>query len=236
MRTLRLCTTTLRFDTADHVARLSRSHDGARAAAALAAAYRGERIVSIGLGGLEAVRERPALALVREAELLVSRWEAEARIEIRSLRRPVRRLVLGWIREHDDRRVVAAGRRKLVLARGKRSDAMDEAEIAVLSSNRRRMLRLAERDGGHCVWCRTPLSHESPRATIDHVRCRSDGGADALANLVLACADCNNSRADSPAAVWLRACLALNRPVDASAVWAAIGRSDRHHGGLSRAA
>ena len=237
MRALRLCTTTtLRFDTAAHVPRLSRSHDGARAAAALVATYRGEKVVSIGLGGLEAVRERPALALVREAELLVAPWEGEARVELRSLRRPVRRLVLGWVDEDGDRRVVVAGRRKLVLAPCGRNDGLDEAEVAALSPNRRRMVRLAERDGGHCVWCRTPLSHESPRATIDHVRCRSDGGADALANLVLACADCNNRRADAPAAIWLRTCLALNRPVDASAVWAAIGRSDRHHSELTRAA
>jgi hypothetical protein len=222
----------LRFDAAAHVARLSRPHDGTRAAAALAAAYAGEKVVSIGLGGLEAVREKPALALVREAELLVEPLGAEGLVELRSLRRPTRRLVLDWVAERDECALVSAGRRKLVLGPGRH-----QTEVAVLSANRRRMLRLIERDGGHCVWCTTPLSHKSPRATIDHVRCRSDGGSDALANLVLACAACNSSRADAPAGAWLQRRLDLMQPVDASAVVAAVGRSARHHGAhLVRAA
>ena len=217
----------LRFDAAAHVARLSRPHDGIRAAAALAAAYGGEKVVSIGLGGLETVREKPALALVREAELLVEPLGGEALVELRSLRRPMRRLVLTWLAERDECALVSAGRRKLVLGPGRH-----RADVAMLSANRRRMLRLIERDGGHCVWCRTQLSHDSPHATLDHVRCRSEGGSDALANLVLACAECNSSRGDAPAWTWLQRRLDLMRPVDASAVLAAIGRSDRHHGAV----
>jgi hypothetical protein len=223
----------LRFDVAAHVTRLSRSHEGARAADALVAVYRGEKVVSIGLGGLESVRDEPARALVREAGLLVRPWSDEARIELRSLRRPVRRLALGWLGDVDELALVAAGRRKLVLVpAGTGRDPV----LAQLNPNRRRMARLAARDGEHCVWCSTPLTHESPRATIDHVRCRSEGGADAIDNLVLACASCNNGRANVEAETWLQVCLADGRAVDEVAVRAAIRRSQLHHDEVRRAA
>jgi len=52
--------------------------------------------------------------------------------------------------------------------------------------------RLAERDGLICHWCHRPLTLTT--ATIEHLRNRSDGGSNALQNLRLACAPCNNER------------------------------------------
>ena len=43
-----------------------------------------------------------------------------------------------------------------------------------------------------CHWCRCSI-HFS-QATVDHVRPRSEGGTDDLANVVIACDDCNQLR------------------------------------------
>ncbi|HET8527530.1 MAG TPA: HNH endonuclease signature motif containing protein [Gaiellaceae bacterium] len=226
--------TTLCFEPALRVRRLARAEEGDDAALALAASYRGERVISIGFGELESVRQGPATHLVREACWLLKPWGREARIELRSLRRPVRRTLLEWLASADDVTVVATGRRKLVLL-----PAPDDRERleSSLSTTRRKMLRLGERDGEHCVWCSTPLSYRSLHATLDHVRCRSHGGADGLDNLVLSCAACNHGRANAPASTWLEQCLADGRDVDTEAVLRAIARSHAHRGrALHRAA
>jgi len=88
------------------------------------------------------------------------------------------------------------------------------------------MLLLVARDGEHCVWCRQQLTHVSPEATVDHVRCRSRGGSNTLDNLVLACARCNHRRSDQPADAWLWRCVALGLSVDRVAVTAAIRRAE----------
>lgn len=62
---------------------------------------------------------------------------------------------------------------------------------------RRRRRSLIVRDGAECYWCRVPFSLEVP-PTFDHIIARRKGGSDALANLVLACAPCNNSRSNPP--------------------------------------
>lgn len=225
--------TTLRFEPALRVRRLARAEEGDDAALALSASYGGERVISIGFGDLESVRQGPATHLVREACWLLKPWGREARIELRSLRRPVRRTLLESLAAVEGVIVVATARRKLVLL-----PAPDDRERleSSLSATRRKMLRLGERDGEHCVWCGTPLSYRSLHATLDHVRCRSHGGADGLDNLVLACAACNHGRANAPASAWLEQCLAEERDVDTEAVLRAIARSHTHHGRVVRRA
>ena len=218
---------TLRFEPAQRVRRLARAEEGDDAALALSASYCGERVISIGFGDLESVRQGPATRVVREACWLLRPWGREARIELRSLRRPVRRTLLDWLGDADDLTLLATARRKLVLL-----PAPSERERleSTLTTTRRKMLRLGERDGEHCVWCRTPISYRSVHATLDHIRCRSHGGADALDNLVLSCASCNHRRANAPASSWLDACLDAGQAVDVDAVLRAIARSHTHHG------
>jgi hypothetical protein len=218
---------TLRFEPAQRVRRLARAEEGDNAALALSAAYRGERVISIGFADLESVRQGPATRIVREACWLLRPWGREARIELRALRRPVRRTLLEWLGEAEDLTLVASARRKLVLL-----PAPNERERLepALTTTRRKMLRLGERDGEHCVWCRTAISYRSVHATLDHIRCRSHGGADALDNLVLSCASCNHRRANAPASSWLEACLDEGLSVDVDAVLRAIARSHSHHG------
>jgi len=224
---------TLRFEPALRVRRLARAEEGDDAALALSASYRGERVISIGFGELEAVRQGPATHLVREACWLLKPWGREGRIELRSLRRPVRRTLLEWLGSVEDVTVVAAARRKLVLL-----PAPDDHERleSTLSTTRRKMLRLGERDGEHCVWCSTHLTYRSLHATLDHVRCRSHGGADGLDNLVLACAPCNHARANAPASSWLEQCVEAGRDVDTDAVLRAIARSHAQRGRTLRRA
>jgi 5-methylcytosine-specific restriction endonuclease McrA len=217
----------LRFEPAQRVRRLARAEEGDDAALALSASYRGERVISIGFGDLESVRQGPATRIVREACWLLRPWGREARIELRALRRPVRRTLLEWLCDVEDVTIVAAARRKLVLLPG---PTQRERHESTLKPTRRKMLRLGERDGEHCVWCRTPISYRSVHATLDHIRCRSHGGADALDNLVLSCASCNHRRANAPASSWLEACLDAGANVDVDAVLRAIARSHTHHG------
>ena len=209
------------------VRRLSRAEEGDHAALALSASYRGERVISIGFGDLESVRRAPATRVVREACWLLKPWGREGRIELRALRRPVRRTLLEWLADAEDVTVVATARRKLVLLPG---PTEREKLESTLTTTRRKMLRLGERDGEHCVWCSTPTSYRSIHATLDHIRCRSHGGADALDNLVLSCASCNHRRANAPASSWLESCLGAGASVDVDAVLRAIARSHSHHG------
>jgi len=77
---------------------------------------------------------------------------------------------------------------------------------------RNRIISLAERDGPWCHYCETPLDISAQQVlarppntpTSDHVIPRSAGGCDALGNLVLACLLCNNRRASTPYADYLR--------------------------------
>jgi HNH endonuclease len=219
--------TTLRFEPAARVRRLSRDGDGDHVALALSAAYRGERVISISFGDLDSVRQGPATRVVREACWLLEPWGREGRIELRSLRRPIRRTLLDWLSDEQEVTVVAAARRKLVLVPG--PDERERLE-STLTPTRRKMLRLSERDGEHCVWCSAPLTYRSIHATVDHIRCRSHGGADALDNLVLSCAPCNHRRANEPASVYLETCLTSGARVDVDSVLRAIARSHSHHG------
>ena len=216
--------------------RLTRADAGVRASLALAAAYGGEATIVLGFGGVRNVREGAVSKLVGAAAWLLEPWGREGRIELRSLRPPVRRTLLLWLAERDELAVLAAARRGIVVAPAPDTLLRREAERSGLGGTRRKMLLLAARDGDHCVWCRKPLTFRSPEATVDHVRCRSRGGGNALENLVLACARCNHARSDTEAELWFARRLASGEPVDEEAVAAAIRRSLRHHRRATRRA
>jgi hypothetical protein len=205
------------------VTRLTSAADAAAVLTALRTRHNGEQVVSFGFGSVRSAATEHALLVAREAASVAER------VELRALRRPIRRALLTALEPSEEFVVHATARRKLVLLPGAPEDAI---VIAALSTTRRKMLRLSQRDGERCVWCSTPLTHRSLHATLDHVRCRSAGGADALDNLVLACAPCNNRRADRSAALWLAACKRHGLAVDDRAVRGAIARSERHHGGV----
>lgn len=46
------------------------------------------------------------------------------------------------------------------------------------------------------------VHYNSPRATVDHVKPRSNGGHNCHTNLVTACRSCNSSRQDKPLKQW----------------------------------
>jgi hypothetical protein len=213
----------IRVDLLDLGVAMTRKGAGAQAALALAAAYRGERVVAIGFGGIRVVRDGAVSRLVRHALALLEPWADQGRLELRCLRPAVRRTILLWLASQSDLAVVARARRALVVTPAARQPH------AFLGANRRKMLLLATRDGERCVWCGKSISHRSADATVDHVRCRSRGGAAAVDNLLLACAACNHRRSDRPADEWLERCLSLGLPVDHDAVVAAIHRSERLH-------
>jgi hypothetical protein len=210
----------MRIEAVELVDRLATERHAETVLAAVHALHAGEPVVSIGLGRLKVVRAEHALRLALDACELVRR--GAGLVELRSLRRPLRRELLAELAGCEEAIVHAAARRKLVLRPG---PDVAMTEIEALSPTRRKMLRLVARDGEHCVWCSTPLTHLSPHATVDHVRCRSHGGGDALDNLVLACAPCNNRRANRPAELWLESCLRAGADVDRAAVRAAIART-----------
>jgi 5-methylcytosine-specific restriction endonuclease McrA len=60
--------------------------------------------------------------------------------------------------------------------------------------NRRKRQQLLEIDP-HCKYCRCPLTLEN--STLDHVIPLSKGGGNHIQNLVLACSDCNQKKADN---------------------------------------
>ena len=78
------------------------------------------------------------------------------------------------------------------------------------------------------MWCSKHLSYRSADATVDHVRCRSAGGSDALDNLVLACAACNHKRSNRSAELWLQHCRKSGLEVDEHTIASAIRRAEKH--------
>lgn len=59
------------------------------------------------------------------------------------------------------------------------------------------------RDGFCCQYCGRNLRDAAPRElTLDHLKCREDGGSNAPTNLVLACLKCNSARSNRT--VWYK--------------------------------
>ena len=83
-----------------------------------------------------------------------------------------------------------------------------------------RLLRILERDGRECVWCRRELEAGGRLASVEHVIPRLKGGPAWLDNEVAACRGCNRARGHAAPADWLRDCeargLAPNRAVIAA--------------------
>ena len=69
-----------------------------------------------------------------------------------------------------------------------------------------RLLRILERDGQECVWCRRPLGPGHHDASLEHVVPRLKGGPAWPENEVAACRTCNRGRGHSAPVVWLDAC------------------------------
>ena len=69
-----------------------------------------------------------------------------------------------------------------------------------------RLLRILERDGAECVWCRRPLAPGDRECSLEHVIPRLKGGPSWPENEVCACRTCNRMRGHIAPAAWLDAC------------------------------
>ena len=70
---------------------------------------------------------------------------------------------------------------------------------------RDRMAVLLRNQRGRCIWCNCHITDLVPpehpaKATIEHIKPRSQGGSDGLSNLAAACGPCNRSRGNQRAA------------------------------------
>lgn len=71
-----------------------------------------------------------------------------------------------------------------------------------------RLLRILERDGGECVWCRRELGPGHRDSSLEHVVPRLKGGPAWPENEVCACRSCNRARGHAAPARWLEDCRA----------------------------
>ena len=73
-----------------------------------------------------------------------------------------------------------------------------------MSVSSERYAALVERDGHRCAYCNGQRMYPESRFTVDHVIPLSRGGyRNSLSNMVLACARCNNDKADMTAEEWM---------------------------------
>jgi len=103
---------------------------------------------------------------------------------------------------------------------------------------RERLLRILERDGAECVWCRRALAPGHPHASLEHVVPSLKGGPAWPENEVAACTGCNRRRGHLSPAVWLERCEAEGREPNRAAIEASLRRLEAaiaRRGGQRRA-
>jgi hypothetical protein len=84
---------------------------------------------------------------------------------------------------------------------------VDRRDMTRRDLNRReRMVRILERDGAECVWCRRPLEIDLVTATTEHVVPRIKGGPSWIENEVAACRRCNGERGHRTPGDWIDEC------------------------------
>jgi hypothetical protein len=115
---------------------------------------------------------------------------------------------------------------------------VDVEDIPADLPRAQRLLRILERDGAECVWCRRPLAPGDRDLSLEHVVPRLKGGPAWPENEVAACRACNRTRGHVAPAAWLQACEARglhpNRPaVERSLL--RLGRAIARRGGQRRA-
>ncbi len=74
----------------------------------------------------------------------------------------------------------------------KRTEAADETQNLDFYNVRENRIKVYERDGYECRYCRKQLTRFT--ATLDHVQSVAEGGNNSLENLVTACLDCNSRK------------------------------------------
>ena len=87
-----------------------------------------------------------------------------------------------------------------------------------------RLLRILERDGASCVWCRRLLVPGDRELSLEHVVPRLKGGPAWPENEVAACRACNRARGHSAPAAWLDACERRGQHPDRAAIEASLLR------------
>jgi 5-methylcytosine-specific restriction endonuclease McrA len=85
-----------------------------------------------------------------------------------------------------------------------------------------RLVRILERDGFECVWCRRPLALADRRLSVEHVVPRLKGGPAWAENEVPACRGCNRARGHTAPAAWLEACEARGLEPNRAAITRAL--------------
>lgn len=101
-----------------------------------------------------------------------------------------------------------------------------------------RLVRIMERDGAHCVWCRRPLAPGHRDASLEHLVPRLKGGPAWPENELCACRACNRRRGHLAPDVFLERCEGEGLEPDRAAVLASLGRLERaiaERGGQRRA-
>jgi hypothetical protein len=68
------------------------------------------------------------------------------------------------------------------------------------------LLRILERDGDECVWCRRPLAADDRNLSLEHLIPRLKGGPAWPENELAACRPCNRARGHTAPAAWLEDC------------------------------
>ena len=82
----------------------------------------------------------------------------------------------------------------------------DDRPIGREQPRAQRLLRILERDGAECVWCRRPLAPGHSETSLEHVVPRLKGGPAWPENEVAACRACNRRRGHLAPALWLEQC------------------------------